>query len=111
MEGGNARTVRHSARVPVHPPRYVLLATEQGDYSVFNIPNMIYRSSVPVSSNGVQCLCLGTPPRPSDCRCYRLLLAAVGVTLPCVIEPLCERGGAHPLARRTRPARAHARSE
>eukprot|EP01047_Picozoa_sp_COSAG01_P063310 COSAG01_NODE_8182_length_2887_cov_4.576399_1_plen_621_part_00 len=37
---------------------YALLTTAQGDFAVFNIPNMIYRASVPVSSNGTMTLCL-----------------------------------------------------
>ena len=37
---------------------YLMIATHQGDFAVFNIPNMIYRASVPVSSNGCAVLCL-----------------------------------------------------
>ena len=53
---GLRRTYTRAVVTPTD--EYVMLTTEQGDFSVFNIPNMIYRSSVPVSSNGAMCLCL-----------------------------------------------------
>jgi len=53
---GLRRTYTRAVVTPAD--EYVLLTTVQGDFSVFNIPNMIYRSSVPVSSNGAMTLCL-----------------------------------------------------
>jgi len=53
---GLRRTYTRAVVTPAD--EYVLLTTGQGDFSVFNIPNMIYRSSVPVSSNGALTLCL-----------------------------------------------------
>jgi WD40 repeat protein len=48
---------------------YLMLSTQQGDFAVFNIPNMIYRSSVPVSSNGVLCVCqVRGDTAPPNCR-------------------------------------------
>ena len=53
---GLRRTYTRAVVTPTD--EYVMLTTQQGDFTVFNIPNMIYRSSVPVSSNGAMCLCL-----------------------------------------------------
>eukprot|EP01052_Picozoa_sp_SAG31_P007095 SAG31_NODE_334_length_17513_cov_10.799989_3_plen_641_part_00 len=51
---GLKRTYTHC--VITAKDEYAMIATDQGDYAVFNIPNMIYRASVPVSSNGVLCM-------------------------------------------------------